>query len=665
MSDPVKTYVRVADRRAAAARHIKELSSEGEVTPVQLEGAPYARGFWAKQWHRHFERLNVAARLMSKGFSFLRNNAVVHFEASPGRILARVADDDGLYNLSVDFSPVDPDRWEALREFMRANPVSLAGLLSGARLPAPVADRLRSPSGGLLPAEGEYSCACDCREPSFCVHVAAALCAAAVRMESDPALAFRLRRADPADLAFRDGDDPEDEEDAAAFPEPLAPLPLASLDLTAGGHPPSAVVVRRRRGQESRLDWSSVVAPVEPEPAPSFAEPFLASGDAADDPAADEPAQPLRKRRLPRVNRARRKKAVWVDVPLDPDGQPVPEPAVVPEVVQAEEPPKRRPGRPRRPVPREIPKDYQFGELFARLRPEPAPTSAPGEAAGSGDVRPAPRLSGRKARAEADAQSPSGRGTASGQSGRKARAAAQADGVPVGRQAASRAKSRTAAPAPAPSGRKAAEAPSGRKAASGPFGSKTALGPSGRKADSSPSGRRTAAASPANAPSGARGSTRAATRSASKSEVRKVSTASSTSVAKAATKPSTAKKASARKPATKRSAATVKAPVRKAAAVSSRKAPVARKAVSKTVAAASATLPILDFRRVSGKDIRALRRYTGLPLEAFSYKMKICKATLIRWESTKGILGLYTPSVEALKRLYRSLQRKSRTQDNG
>ncbi|MDR1081063.1 MAG: hypothetical protein LBQ79_08930 [Deltaproteobacteria bacterium] len=666
MNDRVNEYQTVAAKRAAAARQLKELSSITSVSPVQLDGATYARGFWSRMWRRHFEQMPIASKRMSRGLSLLRNNAILHFEDNPGRIRALVMGDvagDHTYETSVDFAPASESSWAAARGFMKSHPVTLDDILAG-RLESPIPEFLRSPAAGLLPFEHEFVGSCECSDRPFCIHMAAAVCAVAVRIESDPAFLFRLRGVHPADIAYGT-------ETASAEGAESEPLPLASLDLAAAAA--SKVVVRRRAGQEQRVELTGAepvclpassppssppslqASPFPPAtaPSPSSPAPLPESGGPSGN-GDDEPETPVRPRR-PRLSRSggtRRKRSYWVPVPVEgpgdsdeaaeaaetaetevpfagalpPPSPPVPEPAAGR---------RRRGGRPRGMKSRQIPEDYQFGDLFAKLNaasgPLPAENGSPDDAPAASRRVP-PNVSGRSRKSRAAA------GTASARSARPS----AVDAATTGR-----------ASSPPASGR-------------GP-----ASEDQSRAASASPAARRAASNSPAPAQAGARGSTRAATRSASKSEVKTVSTASSLPAPKAsASKPTAARKTADPKPAARKSAA-AKPSARSAAKSADRKAPKLPSALkgttSKSVKAEPFTktsLPPLDFRHVSGKDIRALRRYTGLPLEAFSYKMKICKATLIRWESTKGILGLYTPSVEALKRLYRSLQRKVRNKED-
>ncbi|MDR1312108.1 MAG: hypothetical protein LBQ12_00050, partial [Deltaproteobacteria bacterium] len=262
MTERVTEYQTVAAKRAAAARQLEELSRVAQVNPVLLEGASYARGYWSRLWRRNFEQMPLASKSMSRGLSFLRNNAVMHFEESTGRLRALVFCDDcpePVCNAILEFSPVSARAWTAVRDFMRANPISLEDILAG-RIEPPVSEYFKNPKCGLLPSEADFTGTCTCGVEPFCSHMAAAICAAAVKIEADPTILFRLRGVHPADLAFIS------EDDSRARSLAAEPLPLASLDLSGG----STVVVRRRGGLESRV---AAVAPADPEAQPEAPSP--------------------------------------------------------------------------------------------------------------------------------------------------------------------------------------------------------------------------------------------------------------------------------------------------------------------------------------------------------------------------------------------------------
>ncbi|MDR3153874.1 MAG: hypothetical protein LBW85_06305 [Deltaproteobacteria bacterium] len=636
MTEPVKTYVTVAQRRQAAARQLKELSTTSEVSPVLLEGAPFARTFWARLWHSHFEGHELTSKRMNKGLSCLRNNAVVHFEASERRLKALVSgvwgDMARVFTVTVELSPVPLATWQKAKDYFQSRVHTVSELLSG-RLPAAAAGYLRDSETAFLPGKDAVSSVCDCGDGPFCIHAAAAMCAAAVRIDSQPRLFFLLLGVDPEELVSG----------LAGLPEPIpserlthsdlpAQLPLPLFEQSGEGAP--TVVVRRRSGREAGAAAPSAAPEPDgpdrgaPEP-PHFGGEVLppygsqvtrpygtpaphpfgggpssnSQGGGPDSPwppseeLSDESAEDFlkpRKRRLPRASSTRRKKSVWVPVPVD--GEPSAEAAAVPP----EKPRSRRGGR-------VIPDEYQFSGLYERLRPAQAVASS--DPSGAGEVSPQDEpVSGKRQARRTPARSAAGsepKSEVSTVSTAATKPALKPAPEPVAKAAARTSRAAAAKPAQKPRAT-VSKAASTAKAAARP--AKAAA--------------KTARAAPKNA--------KAAPKNA-----------------KAA--PKNVKAA----PKTSRPAARTARPAAKPSkAVRTSKQP--RRPME---------LPPLDFRRVTGNDIRALRKYTALPLEAFSYKMKICKATLIRWESTKGVLGLYTPSVEALKRLYRSLQRKARNQD--
>ncbi|MDR2612591.1 MAG: hypothetical protein LBG06_07145 [Deltaproteobacteria bacterium] len=288
-----------------------------------------------------------------------------------------------------------------------------------------------------------------------------------------------------------------------------------------------------------------------------------------------------------------------------------------------------------------VPDEYQFSGLFERLRPDPAALMV----TGTGDPL-APSLAD-PARTCARPRKAAGIEPVS-----EVRNVSTAPDRPSVRTAPA-AVAKAPARIPAKAARPAAERPAAGSATTKDVSKRTGRA-TVKPAAKAPSRSAAQAREPIPAEAAAKAPARAAAKPAAKAPARAAAKAAAKAPARAAAKPA------AKAPARAAAKPAAKAPARSSAAT--------RNGPKKIVASRSnrirkPELPVLDFRCVTGKDIRALRRFTALPLEAFSYKMKICKATLVRWESTQGVLGLYTPSVEALKRLYRSLQRKSRSQE--
>ncbi|MDR1685661.1 MAG: hypothetical protein LBR82_04345 [Desulfovibrio sp.] len=69
-------------------------------------------------------------------------------------------------------------------------------------------------------------------------------------------------------------------------------------------------------------------------------------------------------------------------------------------------------------------------------------------------------------------------------------------------------------------------------------------------------------------------------------------------------------------------------------------------------------LPVLDFTKVTGAEITALREAAGLSLPSFAYRLDIAAATLERWEKTPALITMQQASRKKLQTLYKKLQQK-------
>ena len=102
--------------------------------------------------------------------------------------------------MRLQLKPLDAERTTALAQSCRGHIDSLVSLMEG-RVDAAVLERLCDPDSGLLPEPADWRMGCTCpdwAEP--CPHAAAAIYAAGVLIDRDPALLFTLRAVDPAAL---------------------------------------------------------------------------------------------------------------------------------------------------------------------------------------------------------------------------------------------------------------------------------------------------------------------------------------------------------------------------------------------------------------------------------------------------------------------------------
>ncbi|MBT9557144.1 MAG: SWIM zinc finger family protein [Myxococcales bacterium] len=193
-------YVRVADRRAKAAKELAARSAKGNpAEPVVITGRAIAHTFWGKSWCENLERYSDFANRLPRGRTYVRNGSVIDLRVSKGKVEASVMG-SRLYKVTVTVAPVLPARWAELRRDCAGTVDSLVELLAG-RLSTAVMTRLCERTTGLFPQPSELTLRCSCPDyATMCKHVAATLYGIGARFDLRPELLFDLRGVSPADL---------------------------------------------------------------------------------------------------------------------------------------------------------------------------------------------------------------------------------------------------------------------------------------------------------------------------------------------------------------------------------------------------------------------------------------------------------------------------------
>jgi uncharacterized Zn finger protein len=201
--DEFPRYVRIAERRAMAARHVAKLKKSGrEVAPVRIEGRAIARTFWGKAFCDNLERYSDYASRMPRGRTYVRNGSVIDLQIARGRVTALVSGSE-IYEIEISFAQLAKKRWSAIISQCSGQIGSLVELLQG-KLSRSVLEILTRQESGLFPSPTEISLSCSCPDwASMCKHVAAALYGVGARLDEQPELFFVLRQVDQTELITR------------------------------------------------------------------------------------------------------------------------------------------------------------------------------------------------------------------------------------------------------------------------------------------------------------------------------------------------------------------------------------------------------------------------------------------------------------------------------
>ena len=193
-------YVRVADRRRAAAKEVARLKKGGHAaSPVVVVGRSIAQTAWGKAWCDNLEAYSDFSNRLPRGRTYVRNGSVIDLGVEPGKIAALVSG-SSIYRVTVTITPLADAHWKALRTECAGAIDSLVELLAG-KLSRGVMERLCRRDTGLFPTPREIRLGCSCPDGArLCKHVAAVLYGVGARLDTQPELLFRLRGVDPSDL---------------------------------------------------------------------------------------------------------------------------------------------------------------------------------------------------------------------------------------------------------------------------------------------------------------------------------------------------------------------------------------------------------------------------------------------------------------------------------
>lgn len=199
-------YVPVAERRLNGARHAARLAKKGRaMRPVIARGRGLVTTFWGRAWCDNLNAYATLASRLERGRRYLANGLVIDLGVEPGVVTALVSGSH-VYEVRVEIRPMPRQRWKDVVTACAGRIDSVVELLAG-RFDQGVMAHVCRQKTGLFPAPAEMAYACTCPDGAgggwVCKHVAAALYGVGVRLDDDPALLFRLREVDHADLVAR------------------------------------------------------------------------------------------------------------------------------------------------------------------------------------------------------------------------------------------------------------------------------------------------------------------------------------------------------------------------------------------------------------------------------------------------------------------------------
>lgn len=190
-------YVSVAEKKAKAAKKLKELSKKRpDMKPVALKGSALAHTWWGKAWNRNLEQYADYSNRIGRGRSYVRHGAVLDLQIEQGEVIALVQGSGrNPYSVSVKIQTLKKETWQRMKTACEGTLESFQELLAG-NFPKALGEIFICKDSGMFPAPLEIKFDCSCPDwADMCKHVAAVLYGVGVRLDEDPKLFFRLRDA--------------------------------------------------------------------------------------------------------------------------------------------------------------------------------------------------------------------------------------------------------------------------------------------------------------------------------------------------------------------------------------------------------------------------------------------------------------------------------------
>ena len=161
-------------------------------TPAR-SGAARATRWWAKAWVRAVEESSYTSADLSTARVISRSGRIGQISVEPGRFVAAVEDEDGLWAVLGSVPVLEPAALEALVETVAAEAGRVAALLAG-DLPHTLVEHAEEAGVELLPFGSELSSTCTCQawiDP--CPHALAVMYQLAWLVDDDPFVLLHLR----------------------------------------------------------------------------------------------------------------------------------------------------------------------------------------------------------------------------------------------------------------------------------------------------------------------------------------------------------------------------------------------------------------------------------------------------------------------------------------
>ncbi len=195
-------YVSVAEKKEKSLKALAKLKAKNkELQPITIEGRTLAKSWWGKAWNQNLESYADYSNRISRGRSYVRNNAVLDLKITKGEVKAIVQGSSSKpYTITVQIDKLSKEKWNKVIALCNHRIDTLEQLVAGS-FPKELEVLFKERKYGLFPSPKEIHFDCSCPDwASMCKHVAAVLYGIGARLDTNPMLFFELRDIDSTEL---------------------------------------------------------------------------------------------------------------------------------------------------------------------------------------------------------------------------------------------------------------------------------------------------------------------------------------------------------------------------------------------------------------------------------------------------------------------------------
>lgn len=190
-------YVSVGEKKAKTAKKLKQLKKRNpDIRPIVIKGTAIARTWWGKSWNLNLERYADYSNRIGRGRSYVRHGAVLDLQIESGEVKSLVQGTASKpYSVTIKIKGILKDSWKNITSVCQGKLDSLQELLMG-KFPRALGEIFTAQGIGLFPSPKEIEFSCSCPDSAYmCKHVAATLYGIGARLDEEPNLFFKLRKA--------------------------------------------------------------------------------------------------------------------------------------------------------------------------------------------------------------------------------------------------------------------------------------------------------------------------------------------------------------------------------------------------------------------------------------------------------------------------------------